>query len=88
MRIPTTGVRTGLGMTEVFFTLPCLFPNGTLSTLATPQSLRDSVSLRIGHGAALTCPRHVIHYRAAASLPKRGAKGHPQTQFGLIIKST
>ena len=35
----------------------------------------DSVSLRLGHGAALTCHRHVIHYRAAASLPKRGAKG-------------
>ena len=26
-------------------------------------------SLRLGHGAALTCPRHVIHYRAAAALP-------------------
>ena len=26
-------------------------------------------SLRLGHGAALTCPRHVIHSRAAASLP-------------------
>ena len=37
-------------------------------------SRRASVSLRLGHGAALTCPRHVIHYRAAASLPKRGAK--------------
>ena len=34
----------------------------------------DSVSLRLGHGAALTCPRHVIHSRAAASLPSRGAK--------------
>ena len=32
-----------------------------------------SVSLRLGHGAALTCHRHVIHSRAAASLPKRGA---------------
>ena len=32
-------------------------------------SSADSVSLRLGHGAALTCPRHVIHYRAAASLP-------------------
>ena len=37
-----------------------------------------SVSLRLGHGAALTCPRHVIHYRAAASLPKRDAKGAVQ----------
>ena len=26
-------------------------------------------SLRLGHAAALACPRHVIHYRAAASLP-------------------
>ena len=26
-------------------------------------------SLRLGHGTALTCPRHVIHLRAAASLP-------------------
>ena len=34
-----------------------------------------SVSLRLGHGAALTCHRHVIHYRVAASLPGRGDKG-------------
>ena len=26
-------------------------------------------SLRLGHGAALTCHRHVIHYRADTSLP-------------------
>ena len=26
-------------------------------------------SLRLGHGTALTCHRHVIHYRAAAALP-------------------
>ena len=26
-------------------------------------------SLRLGHGAALTCHRHVIHSHAAASLP-------------------
>ena len=26
-------------------------------------------SLRLGHGAALTCPRHVIHYRTDTSLP-------------------
>ncbi len=26
-------------------------------------------SLRLGHGAALTCHWHVIHSRAAASLP-------------------
>ena len=26
-------------------------------------------SLRLGHGAALICHRHIIHYRAATSLP-------------------
>ena len=53
-----------------------LFSPAPDPTLATPQSAdADSVSLRLGHGAALTCPRHVIHYRAAASLPKRGAEG-------------
>ena len=26
-------------------------------------------SLRLGHGTALTCHRHVIHYRADTSLP-------------------
>ena len=37
-----------------------------------PQSLRDSVSLRLGHTAAFTAPRAVIHYRVAASLPDLG----------------
>ena len=46
-----------------------LLPNGNISSLATPSALRATVSLRLGHGAALTCHRHVIHYRAAASLP-------------------
>ena len=31
-----------------------------------------AVSLRLGHAAALTCHRHVIHSRGAASLPRRG----------------
>ena len=30
------------------------------------------VSLRLGHAAALTCPRHVIHPRGDAPLPSRG----------------
>ena len=54
-----------------------LFPTLALSINRRPLShglRRASVSLRLGHGAALTCHRHVIHYRAAASLPKRGAK--------------
>ena len=46
-----------------------LLPNGNISSLATPSALRATVSLRLGHGAALTCHRHVIHYRAAAALP-------------------
>ena len=33
------------------------------------QSLRASVSLRLGHTRVLTCHRHVIHYARAASLP-------------------
>ena len=32
------------------------------------------VSLRLGHGAALTVHRTVIHSRAAASLPRRTEK--------------
>ncbi len=35
------------------------------------------VSLRLGHGAALICHRHIIHYRAAASLPLE----HPRCSF-------
>ena len=31
-----------------------------------------TVSLRLGHAAALTCPRHVIHSRGVASLPQEG----------------
>ena len=51
------------------------FPNWhSLNTGDPSVSFADSVSLRLGHGAALTCPRHVIHARAAASLPRRGAK--------------
>ena len=34
-----------------------------------PISSGAFFSLQLGHAAALTCPRHVIHYRAAASLP-------------------
>ena len=56
--------------------------------LSRPQA--DSVSLRLGHGAALTCYQHVIYYRAAASLPKRGAKVCPAVHFtrGTARKSS
>ena len=37
--------------------------------MAIIQFEAGSFSLRLGHGAALTCPRHVIHYRTYTSLP-------------------
>ena len=40
-----------------------------------PPPLRGSVSLRLGHGAALTTHRVVIHYRAVTSLPLGGSLG-------------
>ena len=53
----------------------CVFCLMALSTHWRPlrRQKAASVSLRLGHGAALTCHRHVIHYRAAASLPNRSA---------------
>ena len=43
-----------------------------------PSSCRfdATVSLRLGHGAALTAPRAVIHYRAVASLLQPEKAGH------------
>ena len=38
-----------------------------------PPPLRGSVSLRLGHGAALTTHCVVIHYRAVTSLPLGGS---------------
>ena len=38
------------GMTEGFLTVPCLFPNGTLYQLATPQSLRAGSPRRGAEG--------------------------------------
>ena len=52
-----------------------------------PISSGAFFSLRLGHAAALTCPRHVIHYRAAASLPKRGAKNAPPAYQIFIIRT-
>ena len=57
------------GAKDFFFTTLFLFSPALISPLATPSALRATVSLRLGHGAALTCHRHVIHYRAAAALP-------------------
>ena len=49
----------------------------------------DSLSLRLGHGAALICHRHIIHYRAATSLPltqgSLGCGAHPLHKGGFWI---
>ncbi|MBR2142407.1 hypothetical protein, partial [Anaerovibrio sp.] len=37
-----------------------------------PYRPRHLVSLRLGHSSALKAHRAFIHYRSAASLPKRG----------------
>ena len=42
---PVTSV-TGLGMTEVFYTLPFLLTNGSFCTLATPQSATPPAPLK------------------------------------------
>ena len=39
------------------------------------SAARTAVSLRLGHGAALTCHRHVIHSRGDTALPSRGSQG-------------
>ena len=64
------------GAKEHFIYLAFSFPNWHFLHTGDPSDglAAASVSLRLGHGAALTCHRHVIHYRAAASLPNRGAK--------------
>ena len=49
---PVTSV-TDLGMTEMVFTLPSLFPNGSLCTPETPQSLRDSSPKRGAKGCGV-----------------------------------
>ena len=46
-----------------------------------PPPLRGSVSLRLGHGAALTTHRVVIHYRAVTSLPLGGSLGRDRRVF-------
>ena len=52
-RIATASLRTGLAMTEVFYTLPFLLPIGTLCPLATPQSLaRQSPVRTLGKGVS------------------------------------
>ena len=53
-----------------------------------------AVSLRLGHTAALTRPRHVIHCRGAASLPqggspvKRKKPGAEHIRAGFFLSKT
>ena len=62
---PVTSV-TGLGMTDIFFILPCLFPNGTSSTPAPPQSAAGRQRL-----AAARSRRGSDMPPACHSLPRR-----------------
>ena len=76
----------GEGYHRLLTTLSCclqhkLFPEGEaysyfplVTPSVTPASVRDTVSLRLGHGAALAAQWATIHYRAAASLPDGGGK--------------
>ena len=75
-------LRVANGGKRLDFARFCLFHPAPVSPLETPSALRASVSLRLGHGAALTCHRHVIHYRAAAALPRRGAKMRRRFHIG------
>ena len=56
------------------FAKGCVTPTGEIKLLPfagnpSVSLAADSLSLRLGHGAALICHRHIIHYRAATSLP-------------------
>ena len=64
-------------MTEGFLTVPCLFPNGTLYQLATPQSLRDS-SPRSG-AKDESLPRSAAPFRVAKR--RRGKERAHQTNI-------
>ena len=59
-----------------------------------PSRFACQFSLRLGHLAALTCHRHVIHYREAASLPserepralRRGRRALNERPYGVERK--
>ena len=60
--------------TDYAFAKGCATPMGEIKLLPfagnpSVSLAADSLSLRLGHGAALICHRHIIHYRAATSLP-------------------
>ena len=67
-----------------------------------PPVAKRPFSLRLGHPAALTCHRQVIHYRRAAPLPPLGKGGKAvgnkayqpifsilsETPIGFMLRST
>ena len=54
---------------ELLLFFSCVYSMGIISPRRFIQFEAGLFSLRLGHGTALTCPRHVIHSRAAASRP-------------------
>ena len=50
-----------------------------------PAAYAATVSLRLGHGAALAAHRAVIHNRAAASLPRGKVKDATDLRVPLTI---
>ena len=72
MRIATTSDIGHWSRNDRLFLL-CSFFSTLLQSLLwrplSPVCALGTVSLRLSHGAALTCHRHVIHYRAAAAPP-------------------
>ena len=80
--------RLAAGRTDYSFAKGSAPPTGEIKLLPfagnpSVSLAADSLSLRLGHGAALICHRHIIHYRAATSLPltQRGACGVGRCRF-------
>ena len=80
--------RLAAGRTDYSFAKGSATPTGEIKLLPfagnhSVSLAADSLSLRLGHGAALICHRHIIHYRAATSLPltQRGACGVGRCRF-------
>ena len=66
--------RLAAGRTDYSFAKGSVTPTGEIKLLPfagnpSVSLAADSLSLWLGHGAALICHRHIIHYRAATSLP-------------------
>ena len=62
--------RLAAGRTDYSFAKGSVTPTGEIKLLPfagnpSVSLAADSLSLRLGHGAALICHRHIIHYRAA-----------------------